>query len=250
MCSSSTLTLSKLAVTPTSVHVIGLTSSFASPTISSISLSVEGGKPITGTSDITQIPASSIENPSDFVLVRDVRTTDSSVAVSWISRGSGKLQSYVLKEDGSVEKAQVKPRSADLKGDFDAAVGYTGVVDVGLSHRGYFLALLPNDGADLIKWTPGNENKIEATFHFEQGDKATRTTSIWGGYEGADAKQSWITRLFWSHSLQVSVSKTGITFKLIDGMCSWSTSTRITSITPRDTFIRAELSSTKIMSME
>jgi hypothetical protein len=179
------------------------------------------GTPSSGTSDITQISGSSIDNPSDFVILRDVRTTDPSVAVSWISRGTGKLQSLVLNADGSSEKLQVKPRSTDLQGNFDYNVGYTGVVDVGLSHRGYFLALLPNDGADLIKWNPGNENKVEATFHFEQGDKASRTTSIWGGYEGADAKQSWITRLFWSHSLQVSFL--GTLYRLVKNLFAGGT---------------------------
>ncbi|KAJ9103363.1 hypothetical protein QFC19_004462 [Naganishia cerealis] len=199
----STLTLSKLAVTPAAVHVIGMTSSFASPTLSYISLSTEAGTALSGTSEVAQIPGSSIENPSDFVVLRDIRNPDSSVSVTWISRGTGTLQSYALSADGSGEKAQVKPRSADLKGNYDSTVGYTGLADVRLSNRGYFLALLPNDGADLIKWTPGAENKVEATFHFEQGDNVSRTSSLWGGYEGADEQQSWITRLFWSHSLQL-----------------------------------------------
>ncbi|KAJ9115119.1 hypothetical protein QFC22_005449 [Naganishia vaughanmartiniae] len=210
----STLTLSKLAITPTTIHVVGLTSSFASPTLSYISLSIELGKPLSGTTDITQIPDSSIENPRNFLLLQDTRTTDTSIAVSWISRGTGKLQSYILKPDGSHQKAQVNARSTDLKGNYNPATGYTGIVDVGLSGRGYMLALLPNDAADLIKWTP-QAHTLEATFHFEQGDPASRTTSIWGGYEGVVPGQSWITRLFWSHSLQGYVY-TGGTFQYKD----------------------------------
>jgi hypothetical protein len=105
-----------------------------------------------------------------------------------------------------MSKGNVEPRS--LEGTFDSATGYTGLKDVGLAERGYFLALLPNDGADLVKWN-AQESKIQAVFHFEGGDLASRSNSMWGGYVGVDAKESWITRMFWSHGLQVCICSSG-----------------------------------------
>jgi hypothetical protein len=133
--------------------------------------------------------------------MRDVRQSSSSVSIAWLAKDSGSLQSVSVSSSGKMTKNRLEPRN--LKGDFDAATGYTGLKDVGLSNRGYVLALLPNDGADLIKWSAEPETKIQAIFHFEGGDLSSRSSSMWGGFEGANANESWITRLFWSHGLQV-----------------------------------------------
>ncbi|KAJ9104572.1 hypothetical protein QFC21_002070 [Naganishia friedmannii] len=229
----STLTLSQITTTRSAVHVIGLVSSFASRTLAYISLSPETGTPLPGTQEVTHIPHSDIDidvddpspSPGQVVVLRDVRSTaGDSIAISWISKRTGNLVSTtILHTDDTTtttsSPTHIKPRSAALGGAYDPTRGYTGVRDVGLSHRGYFLALLPDDGADLIKWTPGaggegaRAGKLEATFHFEQHpDLATGTgsgtgsgtTSIWGGYAGARGEESWITRLFWSFSLQAA----------------------------------------------
>ncbi|GHJ84629.1 hypothetical protein NliqN6_1031 [Naganishia liquefaciens] len=197
----STLTLTQLSVTTDTVHVVAVTSSFASPTLSYISLFGEDGSPRPSTPEITHIPASSIQDFERVVIVRDVRRSDSPVSISWLSRDRSSLQSVSLSKDGEITQQRVIPRSKDLKGSFDPELGYVALKDVGLSNRGYFLALLPNDAADLIKWTA---TELKAVFHFEEGDLASRTHSLWGGFEGAKEEESWIIRLFWSHSLQLA----------------------------------------------
>lgn len=133
--------------------------------------------------------------------MRDVRKPGSPVSISWISQEDlPVLKSVPLSSEGEISQQKVEPRSDDLKGEIDPKIGYIGLRDVGLSSRGYFLALLPNDAADLIKWT---DTGVRAVFHFEKGDLSSRTTSLWGGYAGANADESWITRIFWSHGLQV-----------------------------------------------
>jgi hypothetical protein len=163
-------------------------------------LSSSNGTPLPSTTEITHIPGSSIVEPEHLVVLRDVRQSSSSVTITWLTKDSGSLQTVSLSPEGKITKNSVEPRS--LEGNFDSATGYTGLKDVGLASRGYFLALLPNDGADLVKWNQETK-KVRAAFHFEGGDLAARSNSIWGGFEGADAKESWVTRLFWSHGLQV-----------------------------------------------
>lgn len=182
--------------------MVGVTSSFASPTLSYISLSGGDGSPRSSTQEITHVPASAIQDFEHVVIVRDVRQSGSPVSISWLSKDGSSLQSVSLSKEGAISQHRVKPRADDLKGSFDPEIGYVALKDVGLSSRGYFLALLPNDAADLIKWT---DTGLQAVFHFEGGDLSSRTTSLWGGFEGAKAEESWITRLFWSHSLQVRV---------------------------------------------
>jgi hypothetical protein len=173
--------------------------------LSYISLSAEAGSPRASTPEITHIPASKIYDSPDVMIVRDMRKPGSPVSISWISQEDlPVLKSVSLSTEGKISQQKVEPRSDELKGDIDPEIGYVGLQDVGLSGRGYFLALLSNDAADLIKWTDAG---LRAVFHFERGDMSTRTTSLWGGYAGANAEESWITRIFWSHSLQVRRSR-------------------------------------------
>lgn len=196
--------MTQLAATTDTIHVVGVTMGFAGPTISYISLSVDDGSPRASTPEITHIPASSINDLGHVVVVRDVRQPGSPVSISWLSQPiDSYLHSVSLSKEGKISQQRVEPRSSDLKGDFDPEIGYVGLQDVGLSNRGYFLALLPNDAADLIKWT---DTGLRAVFHFERNDMSSRTTSLWSGFEGANADESWIIRLFWSHSLQVRLS--------------------------------------------
>lgn len=187
-----------LSVQPNAILIFSLIQSFASPQLAYISLDLTTGTPSSHTPTIQALPAN-IAKPEDFIVTAN--------GLAWVENDKGQLRSLSINNSG---KLSTEPRTfpRTFKGtekDTFTPTSYTSLKPISLSSRNYFLALLSDDAADLIKL--GEGGKLEGKCHFEKGDLREKSGSVWGGYGGEGEGESWVTRVFWSHGLQVSASR-------------------------------------------
>lgn len=131
--SSSTVLFKQLYISAQSVHVLALTSSFATQTLSTLSLSLDTSIPLNDLSSIS----SSIRAPSDVLIAAG--DTPGEAKIVW--HESGRIRSALLKGDGSLGSDR------DLKAGHGR---YAKVLDVGSRAWGFVLAQKEDGSVDIL----------------------------------------------------------------------------------------------------
>lgn len=139
---------SKIVATPTTTYIVGLSKSFASYTLHVTALSTTSGELLAS----NNIPSSITDGPSSLLSLSPT-TSASAPQVVWLESGS--IKSVVL-----TEKLDSKPTT--VKG-----ASYEKIVDVGLTEKGYFVALKEGDGtARVVKLAEGEKDGLKIVWEF------------------------------------------------------------------------------------
>jgi hypothetical protein len=131
--SRSTILFKQLHVTGKSVHVLALTSSFATQTLTTLTLSLDNSVPL---NDLMSI-SSSVRAPSDVVIAASANEGEAKIV--W--HESGRIRSVLLKADGTLSTSHdLKPKSGR----------YAKLLNVGSRPWGFVLAQLEDGSVDVI----------------------------------------------------------------------------------------------------
>lgn len=143
---SSTVLFKQLLVSGSTVHILALTSSFASNTLTTMSLDLTTSAPL---ADMTQIP-SFVKLPSDAMLVAG--SSPGVARVIWYEHG--RIRSAYLSASGQLgDTKDLLPGAGKL---------YTRILDVGMRRKGFVLGQMERGAVDIIDVTAGA--KIVDTF--------------------------------------------------------------------------------------
>lgn len=131
----STMLFKQIYVSGSTVHILALTSSFASQTLTTLSLSLDSSAPL---GDLTQIP-STVRAPSDALLAASERDGDARVV--WHEHG--RIRSALLNADGSLGSTRdLLPPGKGKK--------YARMIPVGSRQWGFVLGQQEDGMVDII----------------------------------------------------------------------------------------------------
>ncbi|KAI0270649.1 DUF1620-domain-containing protein [Gloeopeniophorella convolvens] len=178
---SSSVIYAKLVATPSTVYVVGLAKSFASYTLHVTSLSAATGELVTS----ANVPSSITDGPSG-ILTLSSDTADLSPRAIWLEAGA--IRSVAL-------VPQLTEKPATVKG-----TTYSKIIDLGLQHKGYFVALKTDDAGRVLKLDADKEG-LKVIWEFSDSAKSNKNTDSFyiGGLDKAGLP--YIGRVFWSLAL-------------------------------------------------
>ena len=197
MSSSSSVIYSRIARTPKTVYLVGLTKSISSYTLHVSALSASTGELLSD----AHIPSSIHNGLTDFLVLSDTADDESSPFVAWLEKDA-------LKFVRLTEKLDSKPKT--LKGS-----SFKGISNIGLNERGWFVAL-EQDGTGMVLGTDKDSQGLKQIWKFAESATSDQySESVYAGGLDKDNKP-YVGRVFWSHYYKVRVYPVRLSRNLID----------------------------------
>lgn len=197
--SSSTILFKQLMVSANTVHILAVTSSFASNTLTTMSLNLTTSIPL---ADLIQIP-SMVDLPSDALLA--AASSPGVARVVWFEHG--RIRSAYLSAAGQLGDTKDLLPGKGRK--------YSRLLDVGVRSKGFVLGQMEDGKVDIVDVRGGAkvvdsfgssvyllQNSAWSLADSWQEDSPDRSTSV---YSAAETKDGLIfNRLYWSFGMNVS----------------------------------------------
>ncbi|KAI5117724.1 hypothetical protein M0805_006209 [Coniferiporia weirii] len=182
---ASSVVYSRIACTPSTVFVVGLSKSFASYSLHITAISAESGEVVAN----AHVPSAIHNGLTDFLLLSDKADDDSTPCVVWFEQGQMKFNMLTPTLD---EKPKL------MKG-----ATFKGILNIGLNERGNFVALR-SDGTGLAMKLDKGSNGLALVWEFAESATSDRySESMYTG--GLDKDNNpYIGRVYWSHVLKLA----------------------------------------------
>ncbi|THH04236.1 hypothetical protein EW145_g5667 [Phellinidium pouzarii] len=176
---------SRIARTPSTVFVVGLSKSVASYTLHITALSAASGEVLAN----THVPSAIHNGLTDFLLLSDTSDDDSTPCVIWLEQGQLKFV----------------PLTSELNGKPKTMKGATlkSILNIGLNEKGHFVALR-SDGTGLAMRMDKDSMGLALIWEFAESASSDRyTESTYAGGLDKD-NRPYVGRIYWSHVLRLA----------------------------------------------
>ncbi|KAG5636275.1 hypothetical protein H0H81_008561 [Sphagnurus paluster] len=197
----------QLVATHSAIYLIGLSKSIASLTLHVTALS-----PDTGAVFKSRGIPSSVKN-LDAYLVLSSSSATVAPHVTWLE--NGQLKSFIL-----TPTLETKPSAITFKSNTKSTIPYERILDVGLTRKGYAVAVAGDGSATLVAlqdtqvqgvgaFAPPVSVSLKKNEGKDEAENEDETTdSIWVGGAGQKDGEVVLARVFWSHAVNKARTET------------------------------------------